>query len=108
VSCNYDVKGAELRVHAEVVEPPTASLAFPCSVNETILNMINSSLRINYAPYEESGSLYELDIADLERLHRFQTRTVILMSTPLTRPAYEAEIIRLVGQVGSSIGDLTE
>lgn len=70
--------------------------------------MINSSLRIHSAPYVESESLYQLNIADLERLHRFQTRTVISMSTPLTRRAYETEIIRLVGQVGSSIGDLTE
>lgn len=108
MACNYYVNGAELRVLVEAVEPPTAFLAHACSVNETILNLVNSSLRIGYAPYKESRSLYQLDMADLERLHCFQTRSLTLITTPLTRHAYETEIIRLVGQVGSLLRYPTE
>jgi hypothetical protein len=61
---------------------------------------MNHSLAISYAPYAESKSLYQLDMADLERLHRFQTRTSTAMSTPVTKYAYQHEMIRLIDHVG--------
>jgi len=42
---------------------------------------------------------YQLRLTDLERLHRFQTRTVVASSNHIKRPAYSNGIIPLVSQV---------
>ena len=99
MTCNYLVRDAELRTLAEAVDAPHACLASQCSTNLTILATVNHSLSISYAPYAESKSLYQLDMADLQRLHGFQTRISPTTFTPVVKYAYDQGAIRHIGQV---------
>lgn len=62
--------------------------------------MFNNDLRTHFAPYRHNHTLYQMRMADLERLQRFQTRTVPSFSNSMTLIAYQQGIFRLVSQAG--------
>lgn len=99
--CSYDGNAAELLAVVEDIDDISISLSFPCSINATILQMFNYDLRTHFGPYRNNHTLYQMRMADLERLNRFQTRTVPSFSNSMTLIAYQEGIFRLVSLVGS-------
>ncbi|PGH32776.1 hypothetical protein GX50_04430 [[Emmonsia] crescens] len=126
VSCNYDPGAADLQPspssHAQAAgygsfnleitrfqnSSPPAPRKSPCSLNRTILNMINTSQANACSPrpgYDHNihDSIfpqyqYQMREHDLELLTKFQARTVCSIGTDATRPIYRREVIRLAYQ----------
>ncbi|EGE79763.2 hypothetical protein BDDG_02704 [Blastomyces dermatitidis ATCC 18188] len=79
----------------------------PCSLNDTILSMINTSQAAAFSPrprdYDSIHSAvpqrpYQLREHDLELLSIFQARTACSIGTDATLPIYRREFIRLACQ----------
>ena len=75
------------------------SIGYSCSLNDTMLDLINGSLRASYSLYKERDNIYELTLPDLERLHRFQKRTLVAISAHDSKSGYTNGIVGLLSQV---------
>ena len=93
VSCNYNVDGLDLQASHDTITDLGNPLDTACSTNYVTLSAINNGFII------KPGG-YELDMSDLERLGRFQTRTVLTMGTAKSFPVYQKELFRLACSVG--------
>ena len=95
VSCNYDPNTPDLQLRTGqgiCVDAPDK----PCfSTNGTMLGMINVSLNRHRVVPSRDGEIFRLESQDLERLCRFQTRTVLTIGTKRTAEVYQNEVIKL-------------
>lgn len=101
VVCNYDPSIPELQPRpggANIGCIDTAMERSAVSANSFSLKMINASLRDDTSlpllpPGYESKQL--LDYSDMERMNRFQTRTVLTIGTKSTHPYLTKELVQL-------------
>lgn len=95
VTCNYDQRQADLETsHGGQSRLKTVPLLDALSINDALLDMLNSSLRINYP--SDYGEPLQLELKDLDRLRRFQARTVWTVGSPATGAIYHREVIKMV------------
>ncbi|KLJ10934.1 hypothetical protein EMPG_13739 [Blastomyces silverae] len=120
VSCSYEPGAADLQpsrsstfqsagygfLQFQNLSAPAPQKS-PCSLNDTILSMINTSQAAACSPrpsdYDNIHSVapqrpYQLREHDLELLSIFQARTACSIGTDATRPIYRREFIRLACQ----------
>ncbi|PGH06492.1 hypothetical protein GX51_02316 [Blastomyces parvus] len=120
VSCNYEPGAADLQprrsstlqsagyrfLEFQTLSTPVPQKS-PCSVNDTILSMINTSQAAAFyhspSHYDDIHSIipqgpYQLREHDLELLAIFQARTACSIGTVATRAIYRREFIRLACQ----------
>jgi hypothetical protein len=90
VSCNYGQKSSNLELSGE----GTFQLQVP-SLNETMRNMINGSLKQLSPANSDSHELYQLSENDLQVFHRSQTRTIFSLTTERTVDVYRSEALKL-------------
>jgi len=67
VSCNYDPKVPDLQAFNGTVAEVAVPLQYTCSVNQTILGAINTSLSL-CSDGTPGSHVYQLSPQDLERL----------------------------------------
>jgi len=98
VHCNYDGKQQDLEVsHSRTSNSLSPTLILnPLSVNDALLGMINTTLRTNYPSSYEP---LQLGLPDLDKLRRWQTRTVLTIGSPATAAVYQRAVIKLVAKV---------
>jgi hypothetical protein len=95
VKCNYDPKQAELQApYVRKAEP--LEILDSVSLNDALLEMINGTLLANYP--KGYGQPLQMDLQDLERLRRWQTRTVLTIGSPATAKIYQKECIKSVSK----------
>lgn len=98
VSCSYDGTPDELQLAMKgsfVIEAPQRS---PVSLNQTILNMINTPLILHSASSGATGPLYELREDDLRTMSKFQSRTVFSIGTKESVHIFHKEWFRIACQ----------
>lgn len=95
VKCNYDPKTPDLD---GPYTGKTEQLAIldPVSLNDALLNMINGTLLTNYP--KGYGEPLQLEPRDLEKLRRWQTRTVLTIGSAATAHVYQQEVIKNVAK----------
>jgi hypothetical protein len=74
---------------------------FPCSLNQTILGMINASMSPQPMGSPEINVVYQLDVQELELLSKFQTRTVLTIGTDKGSLVLQNVIIKLASSVST-------
>jgi hypothetical protein len=99
VFCNYDCKYSDLQPSVDGAFNIETLQRFPCSLSQTIPSMIAPPLRQQSMGSLESNALYQLGKQDLELLSKFQTRTVLTISTDKSLRIYQNEIIKLAFSV---------
>jgi hypothetical protein len=95
VSCNYDSRTPDLQVRTGSAACIDALDQFGLSINVMMRGMINVSLNRDRVAELENNEMFQLDSEDLERLGRFQTRTVLTFGTPISAQVYQKEVIKL-------------
>jgi hypothetical protein len=98
VTCNYDGSQADLdtphsRKADQLSELPIVN---PGSLNDALLGMINSTLLVHYP--KGYGEPLQLKLKDLDKLRRWQMRTVLTIGSPATGKVYQKGIIKLVAR----------
>ena len=94
--CNYATDVAEFTSSHER-EAPRPSLV--CSTNRIVLNHLNNAIA-SYSDHSASvEKLYQLDLLDLERLSRFQHRTLTESGLMQAGHAFRQESLRLMTTV---------
>ena len=66
-----------------------------CSINQTVLGVINNSLSLSSHGSLQGNGVYRLDARDLDLLTRFQTRTILTMGTARSAPVYQKEVFAM-------------
>jgi hypothetical protein len=97
VTCNYDSTPDELQLAMKgsfVILAPQKS---PVSLNQTILNRINTSLRLQ-SHSETTPLIHELCEEDLRVVNKFQSRTLLTIGTKETVHIYKNEWFRIACQ----------
>lgn len=95
VSCNYDPKIPDLQLRrGAALYMDALSTASP-SVNELMMGMMNKSIRPNESNPQRAIGFSTFDSQDLERLGRFQTRTVHTIGTKKTAEIYHETVFQL-------------
>ncbi|EOO03807.1 putative transcription factor cys6 protein [Phaeoacremonium minimum UCRPA7] len=99
VACNYGPAGGvstgELVLSfggVSHIEPPRKAAV---STNQTMMDMINYSLRQSPTSAQGVALVYQLDMDDMQLLDKFHSRTVLSIGTDKTRSLYQAESFRL-------------
>lgn len=95
VSCNYDPKVPDLQLRRGAAIYINAIGSASPSVHESMLSMINASDQRNRAVGKKADGPFRFDTQDLERLGRFQNRTVLTIGTKRTAEVYHATLIHL-------------
>ncbi|KAE8445418.1 hypothetical protein EG329_013431 [Mollisiaceae sp. DMI_Dod_QoI] len=94
VICNYDKKLPELELSSNGVFHVSV-LNDPSSAQETdVPKSIAPSLKQGLAASLESHASHDLSHYEFELLHRFQTRTVLAITTPRSLPVYQSSILK--------------
>jgi hypothetical protein len=98
VSCNYDARHADLDTPYSQKTDQVCPLPImdPVSLNDALLGMINSTLLMHYP--KGYGQPLQLELKDLDKLRRWQNRTVMTIGSPATAKVYQKEIIKLVAR----------
>ena len=103
VACNYGPAGGvstgELVLSfggVSHIEPPRKAAV---STNQTMMDMINYSLRQSPTSAQGVALVYQLDMDDMQLLDKFHSRTVLSIGTDKTRSLYQAESFRLACMV---------
>ncbi|KIW03591.1 uncharacterized protein PV09_05345 [Verruconis gallopava] len=98
VACNYDTKHADLEPQYARTSDQLRALPIldPVSLNAALLGMINSSLLTNYP--QGYGEPLQLELSDLDKLRRWQNRTVLTIGSPAVARIYQKEIIKSVAK----------
>ena len=81
------------------IEPPRKAAV---SNTQTMLDMINYSLRQSPTSAQGTTPVYQLNIRDLQLLDKFRSRTVLTIGTLETKMIYQAESFRLACMVRHS------
>ena len=85
----------DLQVSVDALTGTGALSRHSCSINQTILNTINTSLSASLKLSPESHHACQFDAQDLEKLAMFQTRTVLTLGTAKSALVYQKEVVRL-------------
>lgn len=96
VTCNYDRKQADLDSPLTRKSQVVLPILDPVSLNDALLGMINSTLAMQYP--KGCGEPLQLQLPDLDKLKRWQNRTVLTVGTPAVAQVYQKEIIKLVAR----------
>jgi len=94
-ACNYNPEVPDLHLRTSGAACIDARPANPVSTNETILAMINGSQSRDQISAPEDLDMLQLDLQDLERLVRFQTRTVFSIGTSNGVHVYQNQVTKL-------------
>ena len=95
VNCNYDPRQSDLE-GPYTRKPEQLPILDPVSLNDALLNMINGTLLSNYPT--GYGEPLQLELRDLDKLKRWQNRTVMTIGSETTARVYQKEVIKSVAK----------
>ena len=99
--CNYATNVAELSsLHEQGSPQPVLSF----SDNRAVLDHMNNVIASSSDEKLFLPNLYRLDMRDLERLSRFQNRTLTSCGLPVVTDIFQREALRLMAAVSCSFG----
>jgi len=103
VSCNYDPKAADLQLSIGEIASIKSPQMSPRSTNQSLHGMIQSPTCLVPAIISDSDSTFQLDGPSLDRLSRFQMRTVLSLGTAKGSRVYQNETIKFAFSVRAHI-----
>lgn len=95
INCNYDPKQPELE-GPYTHRLDQIKILDPIPVNRALLDMINGSLLANYP--EGHGEPLQLHLKDLDKLQRWQHRTVLTIGSRAIAEVYQKEVVKCVAK----------
>jgi hypothetical protein len=103
VSCNYDPKAADLQLSIDGAISVKNPQIYPHQTNQILHGIVKSPTCFSPAFISEKHSTFQLDGQSLDRLGRFQKRTVLSIGTTKGSLIYKNEIIKLAFVVRTHI-----
>jgi hypothetical protein len=95
VACNYDSNIPDLQLRTGAAACLGALDTSYLSISEMTCDMINLSLNRGWVAAPENNEMFPFACHDLERLVRFQERTVLTVGTPRSAQVYQNQVTKL-------------